>query len=542
MDSDATDMTRVPSVASVRGICGSFPVGRLGRAEKSMDHPAASTQTPSGAGPGLLEMRRVTKSYPGVVALRGVDLTLGRGEVLALVGENGAGKSTLMKVLGGAVRPDSGEIRIDGRLVTIRSPSEGQQLGIAIIYQEFNLIPGLSALANIFLGSETTVGGWIRSGQERRLADELFQRLGVSIDPHLPCRRLTVAQQQVVEIAKALARKARIIVMDEPTAPLTPHEVTRLFAVIRELKAQGIGIIYISHRLEEVFSLADRITVLRDGENVGERPTRELTRATLIEMMVGRKLNDEFPARTPQIGPPRFVVKNLTRGEAVRDVSLEIRRGEVLGLTGLVGAGRTETARLLFGADRRDRGQIILDGRELRVANPRDAIRAGLGLLTEDRKNQGLVLPHTVHHNFGLPNLPWLSRLGILQQRRELDSLSRYIDSLRIKVTGPEQRVRDLSGGNQQKVVLAKWLARQCNVLIFDEPTRGIDVGAKYEIYVLINELAQQGKSILLISSELPEILGMSDRILVMHGGRITGEIPDARSATQEQIMELAIR
>ena len=489
----------------------------------------------------LLEMRGIEKSFPGVRALRGVDLELRAGEVLALLGENGAGKSTLIKVLAGAHPPDAGAIRLDGEAVAIANPAEAQRLGIAVIYQEFNLIPTLTVRENIFLGREETAGGFIRQEEEYRSAQALFKRIGVEIDPDIPCRELAVAQQQVVEIAKALSLKARIIVMDEPSATLTPPEVERLFSIIRDLKSHGIGVIYISHRLEEIFSIADRVTVLRDGRHVDTRDIGQIAREPLIELMVGRKLEQEFPKRTLAIGPPRLVVKDLCRGRKVRSVSFAVRRGEVLGLTGLMGAGRTETVRLLFGADQPDSGTIELDGKPLRLANPRDAIRAGIGFLTEDRKAQGLVLGQSVRENFGLPNLARFERWGFVQEQQERDALAGYVRSLGIKIPHQEQLAKNLSGGNQQKVVLAKWLERNCEVILFDEPTRGIDVGAKFEVYLLINQLAAQGKAILMISSELPEMLGMSDRILVMHEGRVSGEITDVANATQEQIMDLAM-
>jgi ribose transport system ATP-binding protein len=330
-------------------------------------------------------------------------------------------------------------------------------------------------------------------------------------------------------------------VLDEPSAALTPPEVERLFTILRDLRTQGLGIIYISHRLEEIFALADRVLVLRDGVRVATHAISAVTRSELIEMMVGRKLDQEFPKRTTSPGNDRLVVRNLCRGRKVRNVSFTVRRGEVLGLTGLVGAGRTEVARCLFGADRADSGSVTLDGRPLALRDPGQAIRAGVALLTEDRKGQGLVLCRSVRENFGLPNLPYFSRLGVVRERAERGALARYVEGLRIRVGHPEQAVRDLSGGNQQKVLLARWLERQCEVVLFDEPTRGIDVGAKFEVHQLINELAAQGKAILLISSELPEVLGMCDRVLVMHDGRIAGEVTDVAHATPEDIMHLAI-
>jgi ABC-type sugar transport system ATPase subunit len=497
---------------------------------------------PASNAPPLLRMRGIEKTYPGVRALRGVDLELRAGEVLALVGENGAGKSTLIKILGGAVASDAGSIHVDGRPVQLRGPTAARRAGVSIIYQEFNLVPALTARENIFLGQEPSRFGWLPVSQEHRRSRDLFERIGVAIDPETPCRDLTVAQQQVVEIAKALSREAKVVVMDEPSAALSPRETRHLFAVIRELQAQGIGVIYISHRLNEVFDIADRVMVLRDGAHVGTRPIGELTRDRIIEMMVGRTLETEFPKQPAPIGPPRLVARGLRRGRAVRDVSFEVRRGEVLALTGLVGAGRTETARLIFAADRRDAGTVSLDGRPLSLRSPRDAIAAGICLLTEDRKSQGLVLGRSVLENFGLPNMNRFAPGGFLRLRREAAALDGYVAQMQIKLASRNQAAGTLSGGNQQKIVLAKWLKRNAEVVIFDEPTRGIDVGAKYEIYLLINRLAAQGKAVLMISSELPEVLGMSDRILVMHEGRITGEISDVARATQEQIMELAVQ
>ncbi len=492
--------------------------------------------------PPLLELHGIQKSFPGVRALRCADLELQAGEVHALMGENGAGKSTLIKILAGAQQPDAGTIRIDGSGCDIRTPQDSLRLGIAVIHQEFQLIPAMNARENIFLGREQSRFGFERRRQEQAAVEELFERLDARIDPETPCRELSVAQQQIVEIAKALSQKARILIMDEPTAALPTHDVAKLLDVVRELRAQGLGIIYVSHRLDEVFAVADRATVMRDGEHIATHAVRDLTRERLIELMVGRKLEAEFPKRSSAIGEERLVTRGLNRGNSVRDVSFALRRGEVLGLTGLVGAGRTEVARLLFGADRRDSGSIVLDGRQLEIRSPRDAIRAGICLLTEDRKQQGLVLGLPVLDNFGLPNLRRFSRAGFIRETAERSAFGGYVRRLQIKAANPEQLARNLSGGNQQKVVLAKWLEANAEIVIIDEPTRGIDVGAKVEIYHLINTLAAAGKAVLMISSELPEVLGMSDRILVMREGRIAGEIEDTAHATQEGIMQLATR
>jgi len=490
----------------------------------------------------LLRMEGIDKSFPGVHALKNVKLDLLPGEVHALMGENGAGKSTLIRVLAGAHRPDAGTIFIDGQPARITSPRDAENLGISVIYQEFNLVPTLSARENLFLGREHTRASFLSARREHREATALFQRLNVAIDPETRCSDLTVAQQQAVEIAKAISLDARILVMDEPTASLTSQEAEKLFQLIGELKRRGIGIIYVSHRMEEIFRLADRVTVMRDGQHIATKPIGDLNRQLLIEMMVGRKLENEFPKERAPIGDERLVVTDLRRGSAVKGVSFAIRRGEVLGLTGLVGAGRTEVARLIFGADRRDAGSMTLDGQPFDPRSPRDAIRRGVCLVTEDRKTQGLILPHSARENFGLPNLNRLSAFGFVRHAQERDAFAQYVQSLRIKIPHQEEPARNLSGGNQQKLVLAKWLEANSEVILFDEPTRGIDVGAKHEIYLLINRLAKSGKAILMISSELPEILGMSDRILVMHEGRITGEITEPAKTTQEQILALAMR
>ncbi len=489
----------------------------------------------------LLRMSGIQKRFPGVHALRGVDLELAAGEVLALVGENGAGKSTLIKVLGAAQQPDAGSVEIDGAPLVAATPHAAQRAGIAIIYQELNLAGAMTVTDNIFLGHGLTRWGWVRRAAERDAAEELLAGLGVAIDPAAECRTLSIAEQQVVEIAKALSLDARIVVMDEPTAALSPAEVERLFGVIGELKQRGIGVIYVSHRLSEVLEIADRVTVLRDGATVGESPIAATSREAIIEMMVGRKLEDEFPPRQVDIGEPRLVVDRLSREPDVRDVSFAVRAGEIVALTGLVGSGRTETARLLFGADPADAGQVSIDGQVVSTVRPRAAIAAGICLLTEDRKSQGLILAHGVQENFGLPNLKRFAPWGLLRPARESTALDNYVEQLQVRLASRNQRVATLSGGNQQKVVLAKWLQKNARVIIVDEPTRGIDVGAKREIYHLLNALAAEGKAILMISSELPEVLGMADRILVMHDGRITGEIDDVAAATQQEIMDLAV-
>ncbi|MDR1519201.1 MAG: sugar ABC transporter ATP-binding protein, partial [Planctomycetota bacterium] len=428
----------------------------------------------------LLRMQNIEKSFPGVKALKGVSLDLFPGEVLGLVGENGAGKSTLMKVLGGAHQPESGSVAIEGETVRIASPVASKNLGISIIYQELNMIPAMTAQENLFLGRERTSMGFVKAGAERHWTLELFKKVGIDINPRTLARDLSVAQQQGIEIAKALSLDAKVLVMDEPTAALTNNEVEALFRVVKDLRARGLGVIYISHRLDEIFELCDRVTVIRDGESVGTRKRSELTRPELIEMMVGRKMEQEFPPRTPKLGGVKFEVRNLGRGKLVRNVNFTVRAGEIVALVGLMGAGRTETARLLFGADRKDSGEILLDGKAVNINSPRDSIRSRIALLTEDRKSQGLVLIQSIRENFSLPNLRQWSRWGFINRKRESAAFGKYREMLRIKAAHENQLVKNLSGGNQQKVVLAKWLQVNCEVVIFDEPTRGVDVGAKY--------------------------------------------------------------
>ena len=489
----------------------------------------------------VLEMRDIVKRYPGVLAVDHGQLTLRPGEVHCLVGENGAGKSTLMKVLAGAIPMDSGEIRLSGEPVSVTSPHHAQQLGISMIYQEFNLSPFLSVAENIFLGREPRLGKtpFINWSTMYRDAREILGRVRTDLDVRKPVNECSVAQQQIVEIAKALSFSSKVIVMDEPSATLTDHELKALFDLIRGLKKDGIGMIYISHRLEEIFEIGDRVTVMRDGQYIGTKEVSEVHREDLIHMMVGRELKDEYPKEGCARGEEVLLVEGLGIDGAFQDVSFSLHKGEIMGLTGLVGAGRTEVARAIFGADKLHAGQIFLDGRPITVTSPQDAIRQGIGLLTEDRKTQGLVLGMSVRENTTLANLKDLVRFLFVDRGREREVTLKYVDDLRIKTPTIEQTAQNLSGGNQQKVVLAKWLFTGCRVLIFDEPTRGIDVGAKVEIYKLMNELVRNGVCILMISSELPEVLGMCDRILVMHEGRLAGELPRA-DADQERLMRLA--
>ena len=509
---------------------------------------APTADSPDDGQQPMLRMTGVDKSFPGVRALASVGLEVFPGECLALMGENGAGKSTLMKILSGVYSPDAGQIEIDGQQVTLTSPSQAQQLGISIIYQEFNLFPNLSVEENVFIGREPSRSGVVARGDLRRRTRELLGQLGVSLDPTAMVRDLSVAQQQMVEIAKALSYNARIVIMDEPTSALSDTEVQNLFAIIRGLKRRGLAVIFISHRLEEVFAICDRITVLRDGENAGSVATEDATAQRIVQMMVGRPLSDLFTKdASAAAGEPVLEVSGLTRTRArgdtsstsIADVSLSLRAGEIVGLAGLVGSGRTELARTIFGADKLDAGTISIDGRRVKIFTPVDAIRLGIGLVPEDRKQQALVLQLAVRENISLANLGRISRGGVIQRGSERTIADRFIDALQIRTPSMEQKVINLSGGNQQKVVLAKWLSLNPRILIVDEPTRGIDVGAKAEVHQLLNQLAGQGVAILMISSELPEILGMSDRVLVMREGRLTGELSRAE-ATQETIMSMA--
>jgi len=487
----------------------------------------------------LLEMRHISKAFAGVPALQDVSFTCRAGTVHALLGENGAGKSTLIKILAGAYQADAGAILYKEQQYAHLTTRQALDNGIRIIYQELNLLPELSVLANVFLGHEPrTRWGLLDHKAMREQAQALFARLGIVLDPDRLVGDLSVANQQMVEIAKALSQQADLIVMDEPSAILAGDELARLFTMISALKAQGVTIIYISHRLPEIFAIADEVTVLRDGRVVGTRLIDQVTRPELIQMMVGRPLEEIFPPSQGARGEPVLTVDNLSAGP-VRNVTFTLHRGEIVGLAGMVGSGRTELARAIFGADQRRTGTVTLQGVELDRQTPQQAIAAGLALAPEDRKQQGLFLDQPIRHNLTLPILQRLTQYGFIQRSQESVLVEQARGDLSIQMASAGQAVQYLSGGNQQKVVLAKWLQTKPAVMILDEPTRGIDVGAKFEIYHLMRRLTDAGVAILMISSELPEILGMSDRILVMHDGEIAGELSHA-TATEEKIMELA--
>jgi ribose transport system ATP-binding protein len=489
----------------------------------------------------ILRMKSISKSFPGVRALDDVSFEVRRGEVHAILGENGAGKSTLVKILSGAYRRDSGEIELDGHPVEIHNPSHAQSLGIAMIYQEFNLAPHLSVEANIFIGREPRRGPFAIIDQRaiHRQSQKLIKQLGVELDVTQRINTLNVCQQQITEIAKALSMRSHVVIMDEPTSALSESEILTLFSVIRRLKQEGLGIIYISHNLGEVFEIADRITVLRDGKKIDTQNAREVTPEEEVQKMVGRDIADMYAKREVPVGEVVLRVNGLSSGNMLRQISFELRSGEVVGIAGLLGSGRTELIRAIFGADRTERGTVEVVGYKHKINRIGDAIRGGIGLVPEDRKEQGLFLGMPLGPNISAASIRDVSYHGILDRKKERALAAKYVEELDIKIAGLEQLVLNLSGGNQQKTVLAKWLARSPQILLLDDPTRGIDVGAKQAIYRLIGELAATGVGIIFVSSELPEILGISDRILVMGSGQIKGEFSRAE-ATQEKIMSLA--
>ncbi len=489
-----------------------------------------------------MELRDINKSFPGVKALDNVSLNLKSGEVLALLGENGAGKSTLMKILSGVYTRDSGEAIIFGENVEHMTPQKAQELGIAIIHQELNMCAHLSVAENIFLGRELTKSGKLDNKTMNLKTAEILEKLNIELEPSTIVGDLSVSKQQMVEIAKALSTNAKILIMDEPTSALTSKEIDDLFVLIHKLKNDGCGIVYISHRLEELQRIVDRVTIMRDGKFITTMNFADTTMPEIIEHMVGREIKEKFPRVECERGQKIFEVKNLNAGKLVRDISFDLYQGEIVGIAGLMGAGRTELTRVIFGVDKKDSGEIILEGKVLDIKNTMDAIKEGIVLAPEDRKKDGLCTKLSIRENIALPNLDILCQsLGIVNRNKEKTMVEKSVKDLKIKLANSEVDAGSLSGGNQQKVVVAKWLARNSKVVIFDEPTRGIDVAAKVEIYNLMNELKQNNIGVLFVSSEMPEVMGISDRILVMCDGKITGEMP-TKEATQSKILEYATK
>ena len=490
----------------------------------------------------IVSMEHISKSFPGVKALDDVHFELRSGEVMALLGENGAGKSTLVKILSGVYTRDSGRMEILGKEYGDLTPKQAQDLGVAIIHQELNMCRHLSVAENMFLGREKTRFTALSSKEMEREAQTILGDLKIDLDPRQVVGELPVSKQQMVEIAKALSTNAKVLIMDEPTSSLTSREIADLFRLIRDLKEKGCGIVYISHRLEELQYIVDRVTIMRDGQFITRMNFQDTSLDAIIAHMVGREIKEKFPRVTCETGKQIFEVRNLNAGRMVRGINFSLYEGEIVGFAGLMGAGRTETTRAIFGVDHKESGQIILDGKEVNIRCVRDAIKAGIVLAPEDRKKDGLCTKLSVRQNITLPNLDIVcNSLGVVQHKRENEMCHSAVESLRIKTSSVEVDAATLSGGNQQKVVVSKWLARDSRVVMFDEPTRGIDVAAKVEIYHLMNQLKQQGIAVMFVSSEMPEILGFADRIIVMCDGRITGELM-AKDATQEQILTLATR
>lgn len=488
----------------------------------------------------ILELKHITKLYPGVVALNDVSLEVRRGEILALVGENGAGKSTLIKTCSGAITPTQGEIVINGKSFTGITPQTSEQNGIGVIYQEFNLVGDLSVAENIFLGRAIRKGMVIDLKAMERESKKILDSLNIKINPKTLVKTLSVGYQQMVEIAKAVSQNAKLLIMDEPSAPLTSAEVEAMFAIVDKLKAGGVSIIYISHRLDEIFRLADRITILRDGQYVTTLNTDETNKDELVKYMVGRQLTEVYPKRDEICVKDEVIFEAVNvSGNGDKNISFKIHRGEVLGLGGLVGAGRTEFAELMFGMRPKTAGKFIFKGKEISPKTPKDAIELGIGLVPEDRKKEGALLGMSIRCNINMPIYQRISKGTVINEKKEEEIAQTYRKEISIKTPTLDQLVKNLSGGNQQKVILAKWLAADSELLIFDEPTRGIDVGAKQEIYTLINHLVEQGKTVLMISSEMEELMGMSDRILILAEGNMTGEL-NKSEFNQERIMQLA--
>jgi ribose transport system ATP-binding protein len=488
-----------------------------------------------------VELINISKSFGGIDALKNVTLKVMSGEIHALVGENGAGKSTLMKILSGAYMKDSGQIFIDGSEVHIKNTHDSKRLGIGIIYQEFSLVPELSVAENVFLNKLGSTGFWMKWNKMKQKSEELINSIGFSIDSSTKACDLSIAQQQIVEIAKALSENVRVLILDEPSAVLGPNEIQKLFDTLKKLREEGVAIIYISHHLSEVFKIADRITVLKDGTSSGSLRVTETNRDSIIRLMLGRSLDTMFPTRDSSIGKEVLRSVNINYSDKVKDVSLSVNEGEILGIAGLVGSGRSETLRAIFAADKPKTGTIYLYGQKNQIHSPQEAVRKGIGMVPEDRKQHGVILPLSVKHNISLTDLKGISDFfGFIKVKKEIGKSVELIRKLSIKVENENQEVGNLSGGNQQKVSLAKWLNQDCKVLFIDEPTRGIDVGAKVEIYNLINELSTRGLAIIVISSETSELMGICDRILVMRKGQIQGELLK-KEFSEEAILRLSI-
>ena len=489
----------------------------------------------------MIEMTGISKAFDGNTVLKDVQFSLQKGEIHALMGENGAGKSTLMKILTGIHTHDTGEIKLKGELVNFKNPKEAERAGIAVIHQELNILPDLTVAENLFLGNEKVFGksGILKTKQMNAEAKKILSGLGLDEDVKALTSELSVGKQQIIEIAKAMSSNAEVIIMDEPTAALTDREIESLFETIKGLQANGVSFVYISHRMEEIFSICDRITILRDGDFVGVKKIKETSFDEIVQMMVGRELGERFPARNSAIGEVKLAAQGLTRNGYFEDISFELRKGEVLGISGLMGAGRTEVVQSLFGYRKLNKGNLVLDGKPVKIKNPLQAKKLGFGYVTEDRKSEGLIVEFSVKENLSLTNFQKVSSNGIINTRSEKELYESMVERLGVRVSGPEQAAKSLSGGNQQKVVIAKWLGIEPEILILDEPTRGVDVGAKKEIYTIINELAERGVAILMISSELPEIIGMADRVLVMHEGNLMAEL-SKDEMTQEKIMHYA--
>ena len=490
----------------------------------------------------LLDMKGISKTFPGVQALKQVDFAVHEGEIHVLVGENGAGKSTLIKILTGAYLRDAGEVMLKGRSISFRNPQESFRNGISAIYQEFSLVPKLTVAENLFLGQiqKFVRLGFVNRRKMYQRAREVMAKLGLSIDPTAQIVDLSVAEQQMVEICKAMSVEADLLIMDEPTSALSDTEIQEVFGAVKQLKKAGVSVIYISHRLKEVFEIGDRVTVLRNGQKVATTPVQETDMTNLIHMMVGYEITDMYPKVKAEIGDVALEIRNLSDRFVLKDVNFTVSKGEILGITGLLGSGTTELAHALFGANPIIEGELLIQGERLELRSPQQAIEAGIGFLPEDRKREGLVLSMNVRDNVTLASLEKILNRGIVNRGAQEELATAYVDSLTIDTPSLFQKVKFLSGGNQQKVVVAKWQCRGLDTLIFSEPTRGIDVGAKVEVYQLMNRLTQEGSSIVMISSELPEILGMSDRVLVLHEGRIAGEL-QGDEATQERILHLAV-